>query len=418
MFSFETRPIRTAQIRGRKPHREWFWLSLVVAFVAALGLGLCIDKRAQAWPEGAWTVTGSMSTPRLYHEATLLPNGKVLVTGGQAEGWGEALESAELYDPTTGKWTLTSPMHIRRYGHSAVLLPNGKVLVVGGVNWSGVVGTSELYNPSTKTWTMTGSVKQPRACFVATLIAAGPLAGKVLIAGGNASGCGYDDYVASSELYDPGSGKWSYTNGALQLARELKWNIHQLGDGSLFIVGGVIIVGGYTWVNNSEIFNQATQTWSLNNRKVTAAQGRSALMADGRVLVTGGVRNQPTTRDVADAEIFDPKTGKWSRTASMSAARNGHTLTPLTNGQLLVAGGNSGGWEICKPLSSAQRYVPSSGKWLPAASMHTARLDHTDTRLRNGQVLVTGGITWDEYCQLTALKSSELYSYPQPAATP
>ena len=74
--------------------------------------------------------TGSLNIPRFRHTATLLPNGKVLVAGGD-NGSGE-LSSAELYDPTSGTWTPTGSLNTARESHTATLLPNGKVLVAGG----------------------------------------------------------------------------------------------------------------------------------------------------------------------------------------------------------------------------------------------------------------------------------------------
>ncbi|WP_223292112.1 kelch repeat-containing protein [Defluviicoccus vanus] len=74
-----------------------------------------------------------MSRPRILHTATLLPNGKVLVAGGAAEYLSlTATATSELYDPLSGKWSVTGSMKTPRNYHQAVLLPNGKVLVMGG----------------------------------------------------------------------------------------------------------------------------------------------------------------------------------------------------------------------------------------------------------------------------------------------
>ncbi len=78
------------------------------------------------------------------HTATLLPSGKVLITGGYNDG--DLLSSAELYDPTSGMWSSTGSLATARYLHTATLLPNGKVLVVGGANSSGFLSSAELYD--------------------------------------------------------------------------------------------------------------------------------------------------------------------------------------------------------------------------------------------------------------------------------
>src|SRR5437667_8324211 len=97
------------------PHR----LRLVVA--KGLSYPVLIDP--------SWVPTGSLVTARTRHTATLLPNGKVLVAGGNQ---GPALSSAELYDPATGTWTATGSLGTARERPTATLLPNGKVLVAGG----------------------------------------------------------------------------------------------------------------------------------------------------------------------------------------------------------------------------------------------------------------------------------------------
>jgi hypothetical protein len=97
-------------------------------------------------PNGKWTEVGSMNRARRIHSATLLPNEKVLIAGGQEIGQVQ-LNSAELFDPTSGKWMLTKPLKIERVAHIATLLPEGKVLVAGGqVTNFNVIDIVELYD--------------------------------------------------------------------------------------------------------------------------------------------------------------------------------------------------------------------------------------------------------------------------------
>ncbi len=100
-----------------------------------------------------WTETGEMNVERCYHMATLLRNGKVLVTGG-VDGKGHDLTNAELYDPTTGQWTVTGSMHDSHWSEHMALQRDGKVLVYeGGFDQYPVVG-HELYDPTTGVWTV------------------------------------------------------------------------------------------------------------------------------------------------------------------------------------------------------------------------------------------------------------------------
>src|SRR5687768_3643919 len=77
--------------------------------------------------------TASLGTARFDHTATLLPppDGRVLVVGGTN---GTSLASAEIYDPVTATWSPTGSLATPRAGHRATLLPDGKVLVTGGAN--------------------------------------------------------------------------------------------------------------------------------------------------------------------------------------------------------------------------------------------------------------------------------------------
>jgi N-acetylneuraminic acid mutarotase len=258
-------------------------------------------------------------------------------------------------------------------------------------------------------------MNRPRSAFLATLITAGPLSGKVLVVGGGVYGGGGDQNLASSELYDPNTGKWSLTEGGIGIGRYWdEGSIQALSDGSVLVVGGVTCCP-YSWLNDAWVFDPASRTWRRTEAKKTPANGTTALLSNGSVLVAGGVKGtQPYNTDVASAEVFNPTTGIWVRKARMSAARASHSVTPLTNGQFLVAGGNSGGWLVCNALATAERYRPESNRWLPAATMNAERQRHTATRLRNGKVLVAGGVALDQYCgSYSALTSAELYSYPQ-----
>jgi N-acetylneuraminic acid mutarotase len=84
-----------------------------------------------------------MKDARYRHTATVLTNGKVLVTGG-VFNYTTCLKSAELYDPSTGTWTAMDNMNSARYEHAASVLNNGKVLVTSGVN-NNVLNSTELY---------------------------------------------------------------------------------------------------------------------------------------------------------------------------------------------------------------------------------------------------------------------------------
>ncbi|HLP76115.1 MAG TPA: kelch repeat-containing protein [Candidatus Paceibacterota bacterium] len=171
-----------------------------------------------------WSQTGSLNVGRRMHTATLLPNGKVLVTGGQGVNFA-SLSSAELYDPITGTWTMTSGLRGSKNRHKAILLSNGKVLV-----------ESELYDPATETWTDTGSMNFGRTEYCATLLPNG----KVLVSGGYDGSLPYpSNFLSSAELYDPTTGMWAVT-GSQNSPRTLQTTT-LLPNGKVLCSGGVAL---------------------------------------------------------------------------------------------------------------------------------------------------------------------------------
>ena len=95
-----------------------------IAFpLVLLGAGLALIQPC-AGQSGTWTATGSLGTARAVHTATLLPNGKVLVAGGN--NYSGMLASAELYDPASGTWTATGSLATARYRTRRRCCPTAK----------------------------------------------------------------------------------------------------------------------------------------------------------------------------------------------------------------------------------------------------------------------------------------------------
>jgi hypothetical protein len=98
---------------------------------------------------GEWEYTGSLKAARFHHTATLLPDGRVLVAGGE-QGRETPLASAELYDPATGTWSFTGSLNTMRKDHALTVLPNGMILVTGGGLANSIpIASAELYDPGT-----------------------------------------------------------------------------------------------------------------------------------------------------------------------------------------------------------------------------------------------------------------------------
>ena len=333
---------------------------------------------------GTWSPTGSMSTARRFHSATLLPSGLVLVTGGSDPGTPAA---AELYDPATGLWTLTGAPTRFRFLATATLLPSGKVLVAGGVTIDGVdqtlvvEATAELYDPSTGQWSATGTMVGVRWVHAATLLPSG----KVLVSGG-ANTSSPATSINSAELYDPASGLWTVT-GAMQFPRAFH-------GATLLAFGKVLAVGSLSTLavpNSTELYDPATGVWTNALPTLGGHQpGTTVLLPSGKLLVVGGADAGVGGPFDNSAETFDPVTGQWTAVGGMSGARAFAGVTLLASGQVLAAGGT--GYGLQPALKSAEVFDPASGHWGPVlGTMSSARQRHTATSLGSGKVLFAGG---------------------------
>src|SRR5271166_6138255 len=356
-------------------------LAARVAYVVAL---LAVNTLSFA-ASGAWSPTGTMLSARDGHTATILTNGKILAAGGTNNG--VALTSAELYTPATGTWASTGNMNVGRTLARALLLSNGSVLVTGGcLNdcLSSTTNSAEIYNPTAGTFTATGSMVQARGEFGITLLANG----QVLVAGGctsyDANGC--LAVTNKAEIYDPNTRTWKAT-GSLRGAR------HAM-TATLLASGKVLVAGGATAamdaINSSEIYDPATKTWTLGAKMVTARSDYASIMlGTGKVLFMGGedISGVSTNK----AELYSPSTGKFTATGNMTATREEHTAVLLANGNVLVSGGNVQTVNGATPLASAELYNPATGTWTATGSMSNARAGHTSTVLHHGSVVNAGG---------------------------
>ncbi|MGD8895411.1 MAG: kelch repeat-containing protein, partial [Acidobacteriota bacterium] len=380
----------------------------------------------------AWSPTTSLTTPRRHHTATLLTDGRVLVTGGYDDS-ANVLDSAEIYDPyalPVPTWTPTASLTFEEKAwHTATLLQDSRVMVTGGVT-VGTVPTdvTEVFDPAGPSWTRVGDLETARYQHSATLLPDGT----VLVAGGWDGLFGFPTTV---EIFDPVGGTWSTSTATLNFGRAEH-------SATLLPSGQVVVAGGYvipplpvTPLDSVELWDPGDPgppfvppSWTLLPNMSTVRYRHSATMLpDGRVLVAGGfddtgalagaelldvdnpvrtpggnmveVRREHTLTLLKDgrllavggvgsntAEVGDPVGANWNLTAnSMSTVRYRHTATLLNDGRVLVAG------TVVGASDTAELFEPGSNQWVPTGSMAGNRYEHTATLLPCGEVLVVGG---------------------------
>jgi hypothetical protein len=319
--------------------------------------------------------TASMHARRADHTTTLLPDGRVLIAGGMVEN-GVFLKSAELFDPAKGTFVPTGDMQSRRVGHSATFLPNGKVLIAGGLagrvfeGGPGIVASAEIYDPATERFTPAPSMRAPRTGHAAVLLQNG----KVLVAGGEES----DDHsLSSAEIYDPVTNKWT-TTGSMLTPRIARSAV-VLRDGR------VLVTGGGDGRNLAEIYDPASGVWhATGNMTAPRLKHAATLLPDGRVLITGGSPDSDW-HPVRSAEIFDPRTNKFTAITDMELARFKipDATAVLKNGRILIAGG----------AAEVEVYDAAADKFFRAGSLDEAHFFASTTLLKDGRALITGGYT-------------------------
>jgi deoxycytidylate deaminase len=180
------------------------------------------------------TTSVPMLEAREGHTATLLSDGKVLIAGGCTNlQSGEVqcnkyLSSAEIYDPATDKFTATGSMNNARRDHTATLLSDGRVLITGGTNGTSALNSAEIYDPATGKFSSTGNLNSARTLHTATSLPNG----KILIAGGST-----DNYLSTAEVYDPQTDVFAVVTTRMSAARA-SHSATALNDGRVLLAGG------------------------------------------------------------------------------------------------------------------------------------------------------------------------------------
>jgi hypothetical protein len=333
---------------------------------------------------GSVTAAATMASARSGHTATLLRDGKVIITGGM-NGNGNYFDSVEIFDPAADKFKGARSLSVGRVGHTATLLPDGKVLIAGGFNGTYVQG-AELYDPAANIITPTGPMTAPRSEHVAV-----PLDnGRILLIGG--VGEGYT-FLATAEIYDPTTGKFTST-GSMTTPREGH-------TATLLKNGKVLVAGGHkdrrdamTVFSSAELYDPASGRFTATgDMSIIRHKHAAVLLGDGNVLIAGGSDKRDSRGQYASAEIYDSSRGVFKSVGNMNSARYklASAAVLLRDGRALIAGGSP----------RVEIYDPTKGSFaMVAGELDAARFFASATALNDGRVLIVGG--YDERGVATA----------------
>jgi hypothetical protein len=335
---------------------------------------------------GSFAATiGTPTTPRYVFTATKLSDGTVLIAGGYNTG---VLNTAEIYNPATGLFTATSNnMTTPRQAHTATLLNNGTVLIAGGYDNTGAnLATAEIYNPVGQTFTaVVSQMSDQRAFHTATLLQSG----LVLLAGGQDNA---NNILNTADLYTPGTQTFAQTSGNMTAQRCLH-TATLLNTGKVLIAGGDSTLSSNPGINpiqSAETFDPTSTTFTATANQMTQPREwfTSTQLNSGKVLLTGGHYNS-LTQVTATADLYDPTANTFTPTVgSMSETRGEHAASLLSNGWVLITGGDGGGFVS----QTAEIYNPGANMFTTVnGTMTVPREYQLSVTLNDGTVLVVDG---------------------------
>ena len=320
---------------------------------------------ASAAPAAAAPSFAPLAAPmfegRYAPSAALLPNGKVLVTGGEGEH--KPLKTAEFFNPASGAFEPAPAPVATRTESAAVRLPDGRVLVVGGWNEAEKsLKTAELFNPATNSFEAAAhEMTAERAAPAAALLQDG----RVLVVGG-ATDVG--EYLSSAEIYDPATGSFAAIASEMGAKRD--------GPAAETLANGkVLIAGGYNggtpkFPRTAELFDPSTNSFatlegSVHELVEDRAEAGHVTLADGRILLLGG---DNVSSALSTSEALDPESLVFTRLPDeLTTKRDYPAAVLLPDGRVLVVGGALTGTDL--NTAEIRSVSPPAVSTLPAAAI-------------------------------------------------
>ncbi len=357
-----------------------------------------------AYGKGTWATVDSLPQARWGTASLVMRDGRVMVIGGATgSSSNNATASVVIFDPVAKTWTAATDLLQARAYPMAVELADGSILVVGGSRNGQPLDSAERFNPENGTWVATGRLNLPRTQGTLTLLPDG----RVLAAGGGIEAAPGWISTASTELFDPRTNQWSI--GAPMSAARAIFTATLLKNGRVLVTGGATTYHGSSGnvTTSAEIFDPRSGKWSqaASLPKPLYVQS-AALMPDGRVLVAGGwwstSNSDPSHGNV---QIYDPVANNWTMTGSLVTPRAQFSLVPLPDGRFLAMGGVDPSYHT---LASSEIYDPATGAWQTTGKLGVAMMWPAVGVLPDGRVFVAGGALDALAGHVTAV--SEIYT--------
>jgi hypothetical protein len=206
----------------------------------------------------------------------------------------------------------------------------------------------------------------------------------------------------NAEIYDPASGAFAPT-GAYVDANPVGWGtVSLLGDGRVLLTG--CTGPPYCTVGATEVFDPKSGSFSRTGpMKYWIDENTATLLMDGRVLLVG---NEENDGSLADAEVYDPAAGTFMSIGNATAPHEFAAAVRLADGTVLITGGQLPGGS---GSAGSDLYLPTTGTFASAGAMTTGRHEHTATLLNDGTVLIVGGFSGWTWPAVAPESSAEIY---------
>lgn len=352
--------------------------------VDGASLLVTMDLRGAAFPvlvDPDWRPTGDMAFGRFYNGAQVLPDGRVVVTGGCSASvcsgdltlpaCRTVVATAETLDLATRTWSRAGDDPVARFFHGSESLPDGSVLVAGGCTdpeCASATADAQQYDPAAREFRALPSLSEARAGFASVRLADG----RVMLAGGcTATACS-----PRVEIFDPARRSWTRA-ADLSVARG-RATATLLASGAVLVAGGCTTIACAGVLASAEVYDPITNQWTAAAPMGSPRGGHyAAALLDGRVIVGGGCPDATCTTFLASTELFDASAMQFSAGPTQLVPRVGARALRLPNDSVMLSQGcqTRTGCDLSNELldARASAFLPMEGA-LTIRAFHEAVL--------------------------------------------